>query len=485
MKKVTIIIIALISIVFTGCEDELLELTPISENTTDNFYKSESDFNSALNAAYNGLQGLNDIGWKMKEVRSDNAWTKRPDGGFDIDNFQLATSNVFIAEYWEIAYNAIFMSNIILDKIADADITEERISQIIGEAKFIRALVYFDLVRFFGDVPLVTNVLKLSESFDVPRAPKADVYTQIIADLIDATSLSSSNENNADKGRVTSAAAYGLLGKVYLTIGDFGKANDALDIVISNPNYDLLPTFEEVFSVENENGLEDVFSIQYSNGTGNGNGFNYLYGPKVEGADILVGVGQATIRPTAELMRVFEDGDTRKMKTYSPYTVNPINSDTITDAYFRKFLSTDLLRDGGQNWPVLRYADILLMKAEVLNEQNDLPGAIDQLNLVRSRAFDGDTDKLYKLIDVSDKGAMKDIILNERRLEFAAENQRWFDLLRFDKAEEFLQKEIRTEDWSTGVDLQTHKGEMKPHQNLYPIPIQEIERSGISQNPGY
>jgi hypothetical protein len=484
MKYITIII-ALISIVFTGCEDKLLELTPISENTTDNFYITESDFNSAMNAAYNGLQTINEIDFKMTEVRSDNCYSKRSTAGFNIDDFQLAPTNIYVAEYWEKAYNAIFRANIILDKIVDADISAEKKSQYIGEAKFIRALIYFDLVRFFGDVPLVTSVVKLSESFDVRRAPIADVYTQIITDLRDATSLPSSYDNNVDKGRATSVAANGLLGKVYLTLGDFDMANDALDVVINNPNYDLLPTFEEVFSVENENGIEDIFSIQYSNGAGNGNGFNYLYGPKVEGADILVGVGQATIRPTAELMRVFEEGDTRKKKTYSPYTANPINNDTITDAYFRKFLSTDLLLDGGQNWPVLRYADVLLMKAEVLNELNDLPGAIVQLNEVRSRAFEGDSDKLYDIANVSDKETMKEVILNERRLELAAENQRWFDLLRFGKAEEFLQEEIRTEDFRTGQDLQTQKCEMKPHQNLYPIPTQEIERSGISQNSGY
>ena len=484
MKKITIII-ALISIVFTSCTDELLELNPISENTTDNFYQSEADFNSAMNAAYNGLQGLNEIDYRMTEVRSDNAWAKRPDAGFDIDNLQLASTNVYIAEYWEIAYNAIFRSNILLDQIGASDLTEGKKTQFIGEAKFIRALVYFDLVRFFGDVPLVTRVVKLTESFDVTRAPKADVYAQIIADLTAATSLPSSNASSADKGRVTASAAYGLLGKVYLTIGEFGMASDALDVVIDNPDYDLLPAFEEVFSLANENGLENVFSIQYSNGTGNGNSFNYLYGPKVEGADILVGVGQAAIRPTAELMRKFEEGDTRKEKTYSPYTLNPQTGSIVTDAYFRKFLSTDLLQDGGQNWPVLRYADILLMKAEVLNEQDDLVNALAQLNLVRSRAFNGDEDKLYEIATISNKEAMKEVLLNERRLEFAGENQRWFDLVRFGKAEEFLQEEIRTENWETGDDLQTHKGEMKPHQNLFPIPVQEIEKSGLSQNPGY
>ena len=420
----------------------------------------------------------------MQEVRSDNAFAKREEAGYDIDDFQLATTNVDIAENWVVSYNTIFRANVILDNIGGADISEDKKNQISAEAKFIRALVYFDMVRLFGDVPLVTTVVKLSESFNIKRTSASIVYEQIITDLLDATKLPLAY-NGADKGRPTSGSAFGLLGKVYLTIGQYTDANDALDMVIKSNNYDLLPTFEDVFSAENENGLETVFSIQYTNGTGNGNTFNFLYGPKVEGADILVGVGQSTLRPTAELMRVFEEGDTRKVKTYSPYTVNPINNDTITDTYFRKFLTTDLIEDGGQDWPVLRYADILLMKAEVLNEQSDLPGAIDQLNIVRARAFEGDTDKLYDITTVTSKEMMRDVILNERRLEFAAENQRWFDLLRFNKAEEFLQEEVRTEDWRTGADLQTFELNMKPYQRLYPIPIQEIEKSGLRQNPGY
>lgn len=483
MKK--LIIITLISFVFAGCEDELLNLTPVSEVATESFYKTESDFNSALNAAYNGLQQLNSINWKMQEVRSDNAYAKREEAGYDIDDFQLAATNVDIAENWELSYNAIFRANIILDKIEGADVTDEFKAQAIAEAKFIRALVFFDMVRLFGDIPLVTNVVSLSESFTIQRSSVDEVYAQIVSDLTDASSLPAYYENNTDKGRPTAGAAQGLLAKVYLTMGHYTDANTALDNVISSGNYNLLPTFEEVFALENENGLETVFSIQYSNGTGNGNSFNFLYGPKVEGADILVGVGQSTLRPTAELMRAFEDGDTRFEKTCSPYTVNPINEDTISDSYFRKFLTTDLIEDGGQDWPILRYADIILMKAEVLNELDDLTGAIGQINLIRSRAFDGDAAKLIQVADVANKDVMNDIILNERRLELAGENQRWFDLLRFDKAVEFLQEEVRTEDWRTGVDLQTQKTEMKPFQKLYPIPVQEIEKSGLSQNQGY
>ena len=192
-------------------------------------------------------------------------------------------------------------------------------------------------------------------------------------------------------------------------------------------------------------------------------------------------------RPTAELIRVYEENDTRMSATLSPYEINPNTNDTVNSAYFRKFLANQQIQDGGQDWPILRYADVLLMYSEVLNEMDDLPGAIEQLNLVRSRAFSGLSDKLYDLDMVANKSEMTDIILNERRLEFACENHRWFDLLRIGKAEEFLQIEIRREDWKTGIDLITYTTSMQEFEQLFPIPFEEIQKHNgtLSQNTGY
>lgn len=474
-----------------SCEDELLNLSPISQVSTGNFYQTESDFNSAVLAAYNSLQQLNNnVNWKMQEIRADNAYADptRREGNQYIDNFEVAVTDGDVAGFWRISYNAIFKTNIILNKIGDIDLIEQKKDLIIGQAKFIRALVYFDLVRSFGDVPLVTKVPSLSESYEMGRAPLEEVYNTIINDLSDAAELLPLEyELDSDIGRATKGAANGLLGKVYLTIGKHQDAKSVLEKVINSGIYSLLPSFSDIWKIENQNNAEIVFAIQYSDGTGNGNEFNYIFAPLTRGADINPGTGLGMSRPTAELIRAFDEEDTRMSSTLSPYEINPNTNDTVSNAYFRKFLANQQVRDGGQDWPILRYSDILLMYAEALNELDDLNGAIDQLNLVRLRAFGGNEEKLYSTESITNSNQFKDILLNERRLELACENHRWFDLLRFGKAEEFLQTEIRVEDYKTGMDLLIYNTSMQEFERLYPIPIDEIEKhnGNLDQNPGY
>lgn len=486
MKKILTIIIA--AILIYGCEDEYLNLAPISEISTENFYQTETDFNSAINAAYNSLQNLNEINWKMQEVRSDNAFAHREEAGFDIDNFQVSPTDVNVAEFYQLSYNAILRTNIVLDKIDEVEFDQAAKDEIIGQARFIRGLIYFDLVRSFGDVPLINNVVTLSESYVVSRTPMSEVYQSIITDFTNAASLLPVEyENSADIGRATKGAANGMLAKVQLTIGNLQEARTAIEAVINSNKYALLPSYSGIWSINNQNSSEIVFAIQYSEGMGNGNRFNYIFAPLTRGADINPGTGLGMSRPTAELIRAYDENDTRMGATLSPYEVNPNTNDTTNLAYFRKFLADQQLQDGGQDWPILRYADVLLMYAEVLNELDELAGALEQLNLVRKRAFDGNSENLYDIDVVANKSEMRDIILNERRLELACENHRWFDLLRFGKAEEFLQNEIRREDWKTGIDLTTYPTSIQGFQQLFPIPLEEIEKhSGtLSQNPGY
>ena len=482
-----ILIYILTGILITGCEDELINLAPVSEVSTDNFFQSESDFQSALYANYNGLQELNHINWKMQEVRSDNAFAHREEGGYDIDNFELTVTDRNIAEFWQTSYNVIFRSNIILDKINDIEMKQATRESISGQAKFIRALVYFDLVRSFGDVPMITKVIALSESYDMVRAPKEEVYQVIISDLSEAANiLPLKYDNSEDIGRATKGAAKGLLGKVYLTMGDYSQAEVVLGDVINSGIYNLLPSYADIWKIENQNNEEIIFAIQYSEGTGNGNSFNYIFAPLTAGADVNPGTGLGFSRPTAELLRVYEEGDTRKSATLSPYEINPNTNDTTNLSYFRKFLADQLVQDGGQDWPILRYADILLMYAEALNELGDLEGAINILNMVRSRAFEGDSEKMFSTATINNSTQFKEVLLNERRLEFACENQRWFDLIRFNKAEDFLQVEVRREDFRTGEDLIIFETNMQEFQRLYPIPLEEIEKhNNLQPNPGY
>jgi starch-binding outer membrane protein, SusD/RagB family len=485
MKKL-VIFISLIFLI--SCEDEYLNLSPVSELNTENFFVSAGDFNNALLAAYDVLQEKNKIDWIMNEIRSDNGTEAKDQDERDLDNFSVSTTNAVISNFWKICYKGIFRTNIILEKIEDADILTPQKNLIIGQTKFIRAYFYFDLVRYFGDVPLVTKVLKLSESYEAKRNPVNEVYQLIESDLKDAAMVLPSLYTGTDVGRVTKGAANAMLAKVYLTEKKYAEAKTVLEAVTSDTQagYKLLPVFSDVFSVSNQNNLEIIFAIQYSNGTGDGNGFMNEFGPGTIGADVSPGVGSEHNWPTVDIIRAFEPGDTRKAVTLREYIVNPAKKDTVNNPYNRKFLANQLMNDSGVDWPILRYSDVILMYAEVLNELNDLPGAIAQLNKIRERAF-GNQLHNFNTTSITTKEVFRTKVLNERRVELAFENHRWFDLLRTGKALEFLQVENRLADWKTGKMLISLEIKMQPFESLYPIPQDEIELSkgNLVQNEGY
>jgi len=487
MKKLAIFIV-IISLV--ACENEIINLTPISELTTSNFFESEVDFNNALTAAYDVLQEKNSIDWIMSEIKSDNGTEVKYQSEKDIDNFSVSPTNELISQFWKIAYKGIFRTNIILEKIPGVEFDNTKKDRIIGQAKFIRAYIYFDLVRYFGDVPLATKVLKLTESIEHKRNSVDEVYQQIETDLQEAAALLPSVYSDPkDIGRVTKGAANALLAKVYLTRGKYSESKTKLEEVMGDTqaSYQLLPSFKDVFSLSNQNSKEILFAIQYSNGTGGeGNDFMNEFGPGTPGSDVSPGVGAEHNLPTVDLIRAFEPGDTRKDATLREYIVHPTTLDTVNNPYNRKFLVNQNVNDCGLDWPVIRYSDVILMYAEVLNELDDLSGAINQLNRIRERAF-GDQLHNFDLSSIPTKEEFRIKVLNERRVELAFENHRWFDLVRTGKALEFLQVENRLEDWKTGAILISFELNMEPFETLYPIPLDEIEISegNLTQNDGY
>jgi len=485
MKKLAIFI-SILSLI--ACEQELINLSPVSELATTNFYQSEEDFNSALIAAYDVLQEKNEIDFIMSEIKSDNGTEMKYQYEKDIDNFSVNSTNELVSGFWKIAYKGIFRTNIILEKIGDADFADEKKNIIIGQAKFIRAYIYFDLVRYFGDVPLAITVLSLSESIEHKRNPVDEVYQQIESDLKEAASfLPSVYTNSKDLGKATKGAANAMLASVYLTRGNYPESKTVLEAVMGDTEaaYQLLPVFDDVFSLENQNSKEIIFAIQYSSGTGQeGNGFMNDFGPVNPKADVCLGGGSEHNRPTADLIRAYEPGDTRKAATLSEYVA--VAGDTVNTPYNRKYLVAQNVNDGGLDWPVIRFSDVILMYAEVLNELDDLSGAINQLNKIRERAF-GDQLHNFDLPSIPDKEVFRTKVLNERRVELAFENHRWFDLVRTGKALEFLQVENRLQDWKTGQILISLDLNMQPYQILYPIPLAEIEisKGNLTQNDGY
>jgi hypothetical protein len=485
MKKLAIFI-SILSLI--SCEQEIINLTPVSELTTSNFYESEEDFNNALIAAYDVLQEKNKIDFIMSEIKSDNGTEMKYQYEKDIDNFSVNSTNELISSFWKIAYKGIFRTNIILEKIGSADFPDEKKNVIIGQTKFIRAYFYFDLVRYFGDVPLVVKVLRLSEAVEHKRNSVDEIYQQIENDLQEAASyLPSVYSDSKDIGRITKGAANAMLASVYLTRQMYPESRAALEAVMGDAvaAYQLLPVFDDVFSLENQNSKEIIFAVQYSSGTGQeGNSFMNVFGPINPKADVCIGGGSEHNIPTADLIRAYEPGDTRKDATLREYVA--VAGDTVNTPYNRKFLVAQNVNDGGLDWPVIRYADVILMYAEVLNELDDLQGAIDQLNKIRERAF-GDQLHNFDIVSIPDKETFRTRVLNERRIELAFENHRWFDLVRTGKALDFLQVENRLQDWRTGQTLISLELNMQPYQSLYPIPLDEIELSSgnLTQNDGY
>ncbi|HLP73042.1 MAG TPA: RagB/SusD family nutrient uptake outer membrane protein [Bacteroidales bacterium] len=484
MKNLALLII----IVFLASCEKLINLTPVSELNSTNYYQTATDFNNALIAAYDALQEKNSIDFVMNEIRSDNGTEMKYQYEKDLDNFTVSATNELISKFWKIAYKGIFRTNVILEKIEQADIDATQKKLIAGQAKFIRAYIYFDLVRYFGDVPLVTKELKLSESYSVKRSPVSDVYALIEADLKDAASALPSLYTGNDIGRITKGASNAMLAKVYLTQKRYAESKSLLESVMGDTQagYQLLPSFSNVFSASNQNNKEIIFAIQYSNGTGDGNTFMNDFGPGTIGSDVCPGVGSEHNHPTVDLIRAYIAGDTRKAVTLKEYIVNPATHDTVNGPYNRKFLANQLMNDSGLDWPVIRYADVILMYAEVLNELNDLPGAIVQINKIRERAF-GNQLNNYSSASIPTKEVFRDKVLNERRLELAFENHRWFDLIRTGKANDFLQTENRLADWKTGTIYLSLAVKMESYEALYPIPLDEIEISGgtLTQNEGY
>ncbi|GAA4457033.1 RagB/SusD family nutrient uptake outer membrane protein [Nibrella saemangeumensis] len=465
----------------TACRESFLDLQPLSNANVKSFYNSEADMIAAINGAYAGLQATGvyrEIFW-VAEVRSDN--TEQDAGGTglslpleQIDRFDLDATNSVVANTWRDHYVVIARSNAILDRIDRVTMREERKKQVGGEARFLRALMYFNLVRLFGDVPLATKEFTNTEdAYGLGRTPAEQVYTQIINDLKEAeTALPVRHTANNDIGRVTSGAAKTLLGKVYLTRKQYTEAAVKLKEVIDSRTYELLPAYRDVFAVSNGNHKESVFEVQFKAG-GIGQGLNWAnnFAPRgIPTSIIATGGGLGFNKPTADIERAFETGDLRKeISMATGYTGS--NGSFVAAPYVRKWIPSTPITVAGDtdnNFMVLRYADVLLMYAEVLNETGKSAEALTYLNQIRQRAG------LAALTELA-QPALRLAIEKERRVELAFENHRWFDLLRTGRAVEVMRAAFPQFEGRVGKQL------------LYPIPQTQIDINPtvIKQNPGY
>jgi hypothetical protein len=473
-----------------GCK-KYLDKSPLDSVNTSNFWKTSDDAISAINGAYQPLQWpkLYNLRMWSTDIWAGNSITGAGGGtdGIetqDISNFVTTTDNAAALDIWRGPAPGILRCNLVLENVPAMAIDESLKNRILGEAKFLRATYYFILVRLFGDVPLITVPQTPEGDLRPARTPKSQVYDLIIKDLTEAIILLPSKDTykGSDVGRASKGSAAGMLAKVYLTLGNYQKTIDLCKQVTSL-GYSLNANYGDNFNPLMKNTNESLFEIQYAGKTSfsfwnNENQASWVStftGPR--NSDF-VGGGYGWNQPTKEFVDSYEAGDKRKDQTvlYSgcPDFDGKVyqSSYSVTGYNLRKFLvPKSISPDYDTNpadFPVLRYADVLLMQAEAQNELNQTKDAEAPLNLVRKRAGLPDVNGLSK-------DAMRTKILHERRMELAFEGDRWFDLIRLNNGK-------------YGLDFLHSIGKVNATSKHLLLPIPQKERDAnpnLTQNPEY
>ena len=462
MKKI-LVLASLATLLMTSCGDSFFDLEPASSVTIDKVYKTASDYNVAVIGCYAKLQSQVNFYTECCEYRSDNLSLGAPTAGtqdrYDIDHFTEKPSNGILSSYWANFNNNVYRCNLLLDQIDGANFAENLKKQYKGEAMFVRALNYFNMYRIWGGVPATKHVVSAAEALKVARYSDDQMFDLIAGDLKEIVDNNYLPEtySSADMGRATSGAAKALLGKVYLTFHKWTEAKDILSQLIGK--YQLVSPIAQVFDVDNKNNNEIIFAVHFNKEI-EGEGHSYWYN--------LTNASDDT-NQTSSLLNTFPTGDARKdLITYVQVEKNVRLMNKFYDTKSPTFKTV------GNDQILLRYADVLLMYAEALNEiQYDASEgslALKYLNAVRQRA--GISNLTVKQLPTQEK--FRKGILVERQREFPYEGQRWFDLVRMGFA-----KSVMAEN---GVEI-------KDYQLLFPIPQQEIEKVGdksiLWQNPGY
>lgn len=486
--KALIIIAVLILSSITGCQ-KYLDLEPQFTQDADNYFNSPSDYDLALIGAYDLLQSSFILNW-IGEIASDNTIAggesvTDTEGLHQIDNMTHNAVNNELRNVFRWNYAGIARVNYIMEYKDNIDFVGKE--EIIGQARFLRAYYYFQLVKYFGDVPLIIDKrLGAEEVTQVSRTPAAEVYQQIESDLQYA--VDNLPWSYAEKGRADKGAALSLLGKVYLFQNKFSDATFALDRVISEGGYSLVENFEDLWTLANENNSETIFDVEYSGLEGGsydclicleGNAAPGFHGIRQYNGPVY-GDGNSYNLPTPELYNAFDPSDPRRditvldLDAFIAAQPNPgsisyaIGGGGHTGYYNNKYIKRigeiglpDNDLTSPLNYKVIRYADVLLMAAEAYNRSGDDGLALIYLNQVRARV---------NMPDILSSGSqLTQDIWNERRLELSCEGFRFFDLVRTGQADDFIPNFV------------VGKNE------LFPIPQVEIDLAGgtWTQNNNY
>lgn len=497
MKKIIFIVLGIGSLL--GACDKKLDQIPISSAPAETFFKQSSDFVQAANAVYNDLRVYPDRQLNLSETRSDNLYAVSDGGVRDwegINSFhKTIASNPYISEAWSADFNGIYRANVLLDQLQkNGDIVDNAglRTRLEAEAKFLRAFFYFDLVRWFGKLPIIDKPVTASEALTIGRSPVADVYNLIISDLQFATTNLPETYAAAEKGRATRYAAKGMLALVYMTrsgptygiegpglgLNEWPQALTLLNEIIASNKYTFLNSYTDIFSYSNENNGEVIFDVQYATGITPvlGATFPWLLAPDTWFQSLSKPIqGGLTIRPVSvDLLNSYTAGDTRKaFSIQSGYTYNNVAENR---SHFKKYIDITKVPTNRIDWPinfiVLRYTDVLMLKAECIlkgaaGTQTDVDAIVNQ---VRNRAGLGPVSNVTL-----------PQLMEERRKEFAAEGSRWHDLVRSGLVETVIPA------WIAAEDTRHQMQAFNKNYIIYPIPQSELDvKQGLyQQNLGY
>jgi hypothetical protein len=512
MKKYLFIIV--IASLF-ACKKDFLNLVPKTSLSSASFYKDKGQFNQALIAAYVPLRSVVHTGFYMDEMRSDNTFFTRYNA-----NRGLETSTESLATFLDDAnssaqqnspgnryandYSGIAMVNTVLTRISGADFAQSAKDSISGEALFLRAFYYFDLVQHYGGVPLQLEEITAPDQAFKPRNTSEEVYGQIVKDLTTAIPLLPVVTAFPQTGRASKGAAKVLLAYAYMSQGTKNYAGAETELLdVTRMNYSLLPDYASVFDPNNKNSPESIFEVQYMSDlvSGQQSNFAWIFIPKTLNSEILTGFHGSTMNifsgwnvPTQEMVNSYEPNDKRLPASIavvegtisgvedftarglkSPVNYTPVAG--ITSFYMiKKYFHPPYINEGNtaDDFPIFRYSGALLLLSECLVQENKNGQALPYLNQVRQRAG---------LAPLSE--ATLDNVANEMRHELAFENHRWTDLIRIGKAIEVGN--------AKGVRLKALYGwllpssfNVTPNKLVFPIPARELQiNTQLTQNPGY
>ncbi|HET9571871.1 MAG TPA: RagB/SusD family nutrient uptake outer membrane protein [Bacteroidales bacterium] len=512
MKNKLFLMIALTTgLVFSSCQNFLSD-SPESVLTQVGFYTNPTRINQGILGCYSGIAITLKDEWMYTELRSDNTCqfstgsssTARVDQA-DVAFFRTSPSFPLLQDYWYKVFQNISNINAVLPSVKDNSFVpiESQRAQYEAELLFMRAYHYYNLVNLFGDMFKITTVIGPNEAKQTVRSPVSEIYDQIIIpDLIKAGNQAPASYPASETGRVTKWAAKSLLAKTYMMLGgeaNLAKAKTLLQEVMTAPQVGLLigtDAYAKIFSITNEMNKEIIFAVRYKGGgLGLGSPFWGTFAPEGSANTFLkIGTPLGYNSPTNEIMNLFNSNpkDSRKNACFSVWN----KSLTVAVPYVSKFTDATMSQafQSENDWIILRYADIVLLYAEILAQDGHFSDAHTEVNKIRTRSG------LNPMAAFESPIQALDSIYQERRLELAFENQRWFDLLRMaksynnpDKPIEILKKHVFETDWALFYSKYNpipvpEERFFKKERLLLPIPQSEIDTNNemvIPQNADY